>query len=57
MVTLKSHFPRNEGDSKLEQYLTQIKLSFKSNGQHKKRMHLKLLAASLWPGHGVLNFA
>lgn len=52
MVTLKSHFPRNEGDSKLEQYLTQIKLSFKSNGQHKKRMHLKLLAASLRPGMG-----
>ena len=36
MVTLKSHFPRNERDSKLKQYVTQIKLSFKSNGQKKK---------------------
>lgn len=36
MVTLKSHFPRNERDSKLGQYLTRIKLSFKSNGQQKK---------------------
>lgn len=36
MVTRLSHFPRNERDSKLEQYLTQIKLSSKSNGQHKK---------------------
>lgn len=36
MVTLKSHFPRNERDSKLQQYLTQIKLSSKTNGQHRK---------------------
>lgn len=36
MVTLMSHVPRNERDSKPKQYLTQIKLSCKSNGQHRE---------------------
>ena len=52
MVTLNSHFPRNEGDSKLEQYLTQIKLSFKSNGQHKKECTQGYLQPAYGPGHG-----
>ena len=57
MVTLKSHFPRSEGDSKLEQYLTQITLSFKSNGQHEKECIQAYLQPPYGPGHGVLNFA
>lgn len=52
MVTLKSHFPRNEGDSKLEQYLTQIKLSFKSNGQHKKNASKPTCSLLMAPAMG-----
>lgn len=36
MVTLMSHVPRNERVIKPKQYLTQIKLSCESSGQHRE---------------------